>query len=40
VFVLDALGPMPDDALATAGDALVTALTSGSPQATVASRTV
>jgi hypothetical protein len=31
---------MPDDALATAGDALVTALTSGSPQATVASRTV
>ena len=40
VFVLDALGPMSDDALATAGDALVTALTSGSPQATVASRTV
>jgi DNA/RNA-binding domain of Phe-tRNA-synthetase-like protein len=40
VFVLDALGPMSDDALAAAGDALVTALTTGSPQATVDSRTV
>ena len=40
VFVLDALGPMPDEALAAAGDALATALTSGSLQATVASRTV
>ena len=40
VFVLDALGPMPDEALAAAGDALVTALTAGSPQATVESRTV
>ena len=40
VFVLDALGPMPDEALAAAGDALVTALTAGSPQATIASRTV
>ena len=40
VFVLDALGPMPDEALAAAGDALVAALTAGSPQATVESRTV
>ncbi len=40
VFVLDALGPMPDQALAAAGDALVTALTTGSPQAAVESRTV
>jgi DNA/RNA-binding domain of Phe-tRNA-synthetase-like protein len=40
VFVLDALGPMSDEALAAAGDALATALTTGSPQATVASRTV
>jgi DNA/RNA-binding domain of Phe-tRNA-synthetase-like protein len=40
VFVLDALGPMPDEALAAAGDALATALTDGSPQATIASRTV
>jgi DNA/RNA-binding domain of Phe-tRNA-synthetase-like protein len=40
VFVLDALGPMSDEALAAAGDALVTALTTGSPQATVDSRTV
>jgi DNA/RNA-binding domain of Phe-tRNA-synthetase-like protein len=40
VFVLDALGPMPDEALAAAGDALATALTNGSPQATIASRTV
>jgi hypothetical protein len=31
---------MRDEALAAAGDALVTALTTGSPQATVASRTV
>lgn len=40
VFVLDALGPLPDEALAAAGDALVTALTAGSPQATVAARIV
>jgi DNA/RNA-binding domain of Phe-tRNA-synthetase-like protein len=40
VFVLDALGPMSDEALALAGDALMTALADGSPQATVASRTV
>ena len=40
VFVLDALGPMSDRALAAAGDALMTALTTGSPQATVAARTV
>jgi DNA/RNA-binding domain of Phe-tRNA-synthetase-like protein len=40
VFVLDALGPLPDEALAAAGDALVTALTTGSPQATVAARIV
>jgi DNA/RNA-binding domain of Phe-tRNA-synthetase-like protein len=40
VFVLDALGPMSDGALASAGDALMAALTAGSPHATVASRTV
>jgi DNA/RNA-binding domain of Phe-tRNA-synthetase-like protein len=40
VFVLDALGPMSDASLAAAGDALTTALTTGSPQATVLSRTV
>jgi DNA/RNA-binding domain of Phe-tRNA-synthetase-like protein len=40
VFVLDALGAMPDEALAAAGEALLTALTAGSPQATVTSRTV
>jgi DNA/RNA-binding domain of Phe-tRNA-synthetase-like protein len=40
VFVLDALGPMSDDALAAAGDALATALSAGSPHATVALRTV
>ena len=40
VFVLDALGPMSDGALVAAGDALMTALTEGSPHATVASRTV
>jgi DNA/RNA-binding domain of Phe-tRNA-synthetase-like protein len=40
VFVLDALGPLPDDRLAEAGDALATALVQGSPQATVATRVV
>ena len=40
VFVLDALGPLSDGALVAAGDALMTALTAGSPHATVASRTV
>jgi DNA/RNA-binding domain of Phe-tRNA-synthetase-like protein len=40
VFVLDALGPMSDGSLAAAGHALATALTTGSPQATVLSRTV
>jgi DNA/RNA-binding domain of Phe-tRNA-synthetase-like protein len=40
VFVLDALGPMSDEALAAAGDALATALSAGSPHATVALRTV
>jgi DNA/RNA-binding domain of Phe-tRNA-synthetase-like protein len=40
VFVLDALGPMSDAALAAAGDALATALRAGSPHATVATRTV
>jgi DNA/RNA-binding domain of Phe-tRNA-synthetase-like protein len=40
VFVLDALGPMSDDALTAAGDALATALTAGSPHATVALRTI
>jgi DNA/RNA-binding domain of Phe-tRNA-synthetase-like protein len=38
VFVLDALGPMTDDRLAAAGDALATALVAGSPHATVAAR--
>jgi DNA/RNA-binding domain of Phe-tRNA-synthetase-like protein len=40
VFVLDALGPMSDETLAAAGDALATALVAGSPHATVAVRTV
>ncbi|GHF59272.1 hypothetical protein GCM10010218_45930 [Streptomyces mashuensis] len=39
-FVLDALGPMDDDALAAAGDALTAALTDSSPGATVTSRLV
>jgi DNA/RNA-binding domain of Phe-tRNA-synthetase-like protein len=40
VFVLDALGPLPDDRLAEAGDALATALVAGSPHATVQTRVV
>lgn len=40
VFVLDALGALPDDRLAEAGDALATALVQGSPHATVATRVV
>jgi DNA/RNA-binding domain of Phe-tRNA-synthetase-like protein len=40
VFVLDALGPMSDEVLAAAGDALTTALVAGSPQATVVARIV
>lgn len=39
-FVLDGLGPMTDDALHAAGDALSEALLEGSPSATVASRLV
>ncbi|MCF6525705.1 B3/4 domain-containing protein [Streptomyces sp. JJ36] len=37
-FVLDALGPLDDDALATAGEELRAALLAGSPDATVVSR--
>jgi DNA/RNA-binding domain of Phe-tRNA-synthetase-like protein len=40
VFVLDALGPLDDAGLAEAGDALASALTALSPQATVAIRVV
>ena len=40
VFVLDALGALPDDRLAEAGDALATALAAGSPHATVRSRVI
>ncbi|MFI1968685.1 hypothetical protein BLA24_11635 [Streptomyces cinnamoneus] len=40
VFILDALGPMDDTALAAAGDALTEALADGSPGASMASRLV
>jgi len=40
VFVLDALGALPDDRLAEAGDALANALLKGSPHATVETRVV
>ncbi|HEY6745125.1 MAG TPA: phenylalanine--tRNA ligase beta subunit-related protein [Mycobacteriales bacterium] len=40
LFVLDALGALPDDRLAEAGDALATALAAGSPHATVRTRVV
>ncbi|MEU1374170.1 phenylalanine--tRNA ligase beta subunit-related protein [Streptomyces triculaminicus] len=40
VFILDALGPMDDEALDAAGQALVDALVASSPGATVASRLV
>ncbi|MFF4160462.1 B3/4 domain-containing protein [Streptomyces sp. NPDC001678] len=40
VFILDALGPLDDEALTTAGDALVTALTESSPGARTASRLI
>ena len=40
VFVLDALGALPDDRLAAAGDALATALAAGSPHATIRTRVV
>lgn len=38
LFILDALGPTDDDALRAAADALVEAVTQGSPSATVTSR--
>ncbi|WP_181767976.1 B3/4 domain-containing protein [Streptomyces albidus (ex Kaewkla and Franco 2022)] len=38
VFILDALGPMSDDALASAGEALTEALLAGSPGAQAVSR--
>ncbi|MEU1827295.1 phenylalanine--tRNA ligase beta subunit-related protein [Streptomyces abikoensis] len=40
VFILDALGPLDDPSLTTAGDALMTALGESSPGARVASRLV
>ena len=40
VFVLDALGPMDDTALAAAGDALAQALQTGSPDARIQRRTL
>jgi DNA/RNA-binding domain of Phe-tRNA-synthetase-like protein len=39
-FILDALGPMTDDALTAAGEALLTALLEGSPQAEAEMRLV
>ncbi len=39
-FLLDALGPMTDDALRAAGDALTEALVESSPAATVTSRLI